>query len=127
MPIKMVKMKKPAKSIEDDKMEYAKRLAKSHVEIEGTISGVAYITGSADKNADEPIKMLEINSATSASGFFPVTFGSSGEIPYPSTVVEITPEEAKKLEKNQLDGWPKDWKVGEWLYRRKRNLRSRSR
>jgi len=112
--------------IPKDKLKYAKKLADSHINIESTISGVAYITSASEQNKSEPIKLLEINSATSASGFFPVAFGPSNDIPYNSTLVELTPDEAKKLERKQLDGWPKDWEVGKWLFkRRKKGVRGR--
>jgi len=115
-----VPKQKNGDDIPPDKLGCARKLAASHVKVEGTISAVAYITSAAEHRKDEPIKLLEINSATSASGFFPVAFGPSKDVPYSSTLVELTPAEARKLERRQLEGWPADWRVGKWLYRRRR-------
>lgn len=98
------------------KKRYAKRLAQAHRNLESTIKEIRYITSAAkEDNPNEPIKLLEVNTATSASGFFPVTFAPAKDIPFSSTLVEITPEEAKKLKKKELAGWPDDWVLGEKL------------
>jgi hypothetical protein len=120
MIVKNVKNSNKKHSLEDQKLKYAKKLAASHVKIEGTISGIAYITSTDENKAGEPIKLLEINSATSASGVFPVTFGPTGEIPYYSTLIELTPKEARDLEKKQLKSWPQNWEVGKWLYKKRK-------
>jgi hypothetical protein len=105
-------------AVSERKLGFARMLAKSHLKVEDTITGVAYITSARENCADEPIKLLEVNTATSASGVFPVSFGPTGEIPYHSTLIELTPGEARKLNGKALEGWPKDWEIGRWLYRR---------
>lgn len=87
----------------------------AHKNLESTIREIRYITSPKEADPNEPIKLLEINSATSESGFFPVTFAPDRNIPFRSTLIEITPGEAKKLKKNELVGWPEGWKVGEKL------------
>lgn len=101
------------------KRKYALQLARTHAGLENTISAVGYITSGSENNPQEPIKLLEINSATSASGFFPVTFGPSDTIPFNRTLVELTPKEAKDLENGKLEGWPDNWKI-EWLIEKKK-------
>ncbi len=106
------------KNIQKEKIKYAKKLSSIHANLEDTISGIAYIQSGSEENPDEPIKLLEINSATAPSGFFPVVFGPSEKIPYKSTLVELTPKEAQELEKGNLRDWPKDWQIGEWIYKK---------
>ncbi len=95
-------------------------MQKRQASLESTISAVGYITSDLEDNPQEPIKLLEINSATSASGFFPVSFGPSDKTPFNRTLVGLTPKEANDLENGKLEGWPGNWKI-EWVYMRKKN------
>jgi len=106
-------------NILDSKRMYAMKITKKHTQLEDTISAVGYITSDLDDNPQEPIKLLEINSASSASGFFPVTFGPTDSTPFKRTLVELSPKEAKELEKGTLAGWPSNWKIEQWLFRKK--------
>ena len=77
------------------KLKYARKLSNIHRRVEDTISGVAYITSAAEADPKEPIKVMEINSATSAAGFFPIMFGPTERIPFTTTLLELTPKEAR--------------------------------
>ncbi len=95
-----------------DKDEVAKKLALKHFDIE---PGITRIFKLRDKPEFEtllsaPIKLLEINADTAPTGIMPLHFGpmpGSG-IPYPSVIVEVTPNEFEKIQSQELklpDGW----------------------
>ena len=84
--------------------------------VEAGLQSVFRLTGSAEVELRpiEPIKLLEVNTNTVASGVLPVQFGpapASG-IPYPSIIVEVSPEEFEKIKTKELM-LPKGWQVGE--------------
>jgi hypothetical protein len=98
-----------------DRDEVAKKLAYKHYEIE---PGITRIFKLRDKPEFEglsstPIKLLEINTDTAPSGIMPLHFGpvpGSG-IPYPSVIVEVTPDEFERIQLQELklpDGWTID-------------------
>ena len=71
------------------------------------------ISPSSNHCQARPIKLLEINIDTSPSGIMPLHFGpvpGSG-IPYPSVIVEVTPDEFDRIRLQELklpDGWTID-------------------
>ena len=100
----------------DEKTEVAKVLAKKHYEAEAGLQRIFRLTGSAEVEVSfvEPIKLLEVNANTVPSGVLPVQFGpapASG-IPYPSVIVEVSPEEFHKIQTQELK-LPKGWRLGE--------------
>ncbi len=94
----------------------AKRLARKHFEIEGGLTHIFRITGTAEASDSEPIKLLEVNEATVPSGVMPLHFGAApaSGIPYPSVIVEVTPEEYEKIVAQTVK-LPKGWLIGEEL------------
>jgi hypothetical protein len=103
-------------AVVDDKAQVARELAKKHYQAEAGLQAVFRLTGSAEVEVRpiEPIKLLEVNTNTVASGVLPVQFGpapASG-IPYPSIIVEVSPEEFEKIKTQELK-LPKGWQVGE--------------
>ena len=87
-----------------------------HYQAETGLQSIFLLTGAAEAEVRpvEPIKLLEVNSNTVPSGVLPVQFGpapASG-IPYPSTIVEVSPEEFEKIKAKELK-LPKGWQVGE--------------
>ncbi len=93
-------------------MEVAKELAKKHFALEEGLTRVFRITGKAAVEivSAEPIKLLEVNENTVPCGVMPLHFGTApaGGIPYPSVIVEVTPEEFKKIQTKELklpEGW----------------------
>jgi hypothetical protein len=94
--------------------------AQYHDQAEAGLQAVFRLTGSAEVEVRpiEPINLLEVNTNTVASGVLPVQFGpapASG-IPYPSIIVEVSPEEFEKIKTKELK-LPKGWQVGEEMPR----------
>ena len=104
----------------DDKAAVAKDLAKKHYQAEVGLQTIIRLTGSAEVEVRpaEPIKLLEVNANTVPSGVLPVSFGPSpaSGIPYPSVIVEVSPEEFTKIQTQELK-LPKGWLLGEELPR----------
>lgn len=102
------------------KDEAARELANKHFEIEVGLTRIFRITGTAETelHPSEPIKLLEVNTATATSGILPLYFGPvpGRGIPYPSVIVEVTPDEFEKIKKHELP-LPKGWSIGEELPR----------
>ena len=98
-----------------DKDEVAKKPALAHYDIEPGITRIFKLRDKLEfeESLSSPIKLLEVNADTPASGIMPLYFGpvpSSG-IPYPSVIVEVTPDEFERLRMQQLklpDGWTID-------------------
>lgn len=106
--------------VANDKAEVARTLAKKHFQAEGGLQRIFLLTGIAEleEKPAEPIMLLEVNANTVPSGVLPVSFGpapASG-IPYPSVIVEVSPEEFAKIETHELS-LPKGWLLGEELLR----------
>jgi hypothetical protein len=105
-------------AVADDKAEVARALAKKHYQAEGGLQRIFRLTGTAEVEVRpvEPIKLLEVNANTVPSGVLPVSFGpapASG-IPYPSVIVEVSPDEFAKIQTHELT-LPKGWLLGEEL------------
>lgn len=98
-----------------DKKEVANTLAQKHYLIEPGISKIFEILDETKDEAspETPIKLLEVNEATVPAGVMPLYFApvpTSG-IPYPTVIVEVTPEEFEKIESNVLP-LPSGWFLG---------------
>lgn len=96
----------------------ANTLAHCHYQLEPGISQILRYTCQAGVEfaSAEPIKLLEVNSNTMASGVLPLFFGpapASG-IPFPSVIVEVTPDEYQKIQSRELK-LPVGWDVPEAL------------
>lgn len=92
----------------------AQRLADAHRAVEPAIAAI-YRIEAPGKETDptEPIKLLEVNPNTTASGILPVWLSShaASGIPFPSVIVEIHPSEWTELQDGTLklpDGWQFD-------------------
>jgi hypothetical protein len=96
----------------------AKELAKKHYEVEDGLMRIFRLTGKAEVEVSrsEPIKLLEVNENTVPSGVMPLHFGPVPAIgiPFPSIIVEVTPDEFTKITARELK-LPKDWEIGEEL------------
>ncbi len=97
------------------KEEFAKELADIHYTVEDGMTHIFRLVGSAeDENRpDEPIKLLEINTDTIATGIMPLYFGKYPDrgIDFSSVIVEITPEEFERIKARELE-LPHGWAVG---------------
>ncbi|MEX1095008.1 MAG: hypothetical protein WED34_03105 [Planctomycetales bacterium] len=100
------------------KDEAARKLADVHYHIEPGIIRIFKLEESPEfeELSNTPIKLLEINTETVPSGIMPLHFGpapASG-IPFPSVIVEITPDEFEQLESQRLS-LPAGWTIAEEL------------
>jgi hypothetical protein len=95
------------------KQAVAQRLAEAHYAIEPGIERIIRLLAfSSEQEEDprEPVKLLEVNPATTAVGIRPVFFGphAASGIFYPSVIVEVTPEEYRQIRGKSLplpNGW----------------------
>jgi hypothetical protein len=101
-----------------DKDRAAERLASAHRDAEPEIVEIVRIIGDEEDRPTEPIKLLEVNPATSPSGVVPVAFTADPpDVPYPSVVVEVTEGEFAEIQRARLP-LPHGWRLGPTLFRR---------
>ena len=102
------------------KDEVARNLARRHYQVEDGISTIIRINGNAEAEfcPNEPIKLLEVNANTVPSGVMPLQFGPAPDagIDYASVIVEVTPEEFRKIQSRELK-LPTGWNLGEVISR----------
>ncbi len=99
-----------------DRDQIAALLAQTHRETEPSISCIRRLTSDADQDGHEPVKLLEVNPATSPSGILPVYFTAAPPaVPYPSVVVEVTEDEYQRIIEGTLR-LPAGWRLGAVLY-----------
>lgn len=98
-----------------DKDEARQKLAHAHYTHEPGITAIFTICANAAHEAQpfEPIKLLEVNENTIPSGIMPLGFDASPNngIPFPSIIVEVTPEELEKIRRQELR-LPEGWELG---------------
>jgi len=101
-----------------EKAVIARKLAEMHYRADAGLQKVIRLTGEAETEVQpsEPIKLLEVNEHTVPAGVMPVSFGPNpvGGIPYPTTIVEVTPEEFAQIQSDELK-LPKGWLLAEEL------------
>jgi hypothetical protein len=104
----------------EEKTRVAKDLAEKHFQSEGGLTRIFRVTGTADAEVKpaEPIKLLEVNDSTFPSGVRPLQFGAvpAQGIPFPSVIIEVTPDEFARIESRELK-LPRGWTLGEELPR----------
>ncbi len=94
-----------------DQAEAANRLAQIHYQSMSTSAVyVAHASVELRDQADEPIKLLEVDEETIPSGIVPLRFAPLPEsgILYRSVIIEVTPEEHEQIEDGRLqlpEGW----------------------
>ena len=100
------------------KSDAANTLARKHSWFDEDLVHVYRIAKpDGEDGPDEPIKLLEVNVSTVPVGIVPIYFGPSAENPFPTIIVEITPDEYQQLQSRKLS-LPDDWQVGEVLFSR---------
>lgn len=99
-----------------EKREIARLLADAHREMEPSISRIVLLVSDRENESREPVKLLEVNPATSPSGIFPIAFTADPpRVPYPSVVVEVTEAEFEQIAAGKL-ALPGGWRLGDVLY-----------
>ena len=98
------------KQVAPTKDEAAQTLIEWHFEVEPeTIEIYRIISADSEEAQDEPIKLLEVNEATMETGRVEAyAFGPAGDIPYPSVVALVTPEEMRDVREHRID-LPRGW------------------
>jgi hypothetical protein len=93
----------------DKKEEVTRRLVDWHFRIEPGLKKVYRFFSEREDAEDEPIKLLEISEDTFATGRVDTfTFVPAGDIPYPSRIATITPEEMRGIQEGRI-ALPKGW------------------
>lgn len=99
-----------------DKEQVARLLADAHREAEPGIVRIVRLVSRQEGEPREPVKLLEVNPATSPSGVMPIAFAPDPpSVPFPSVVVEVTPDEYARIAGGQLP-LPNNWSLGTTLY-----------
>jgi hypothetical protein len=93
------------------KDEAAKELADGHFGVEPYLERVIRILADNEDEPGEPIKLLEVNGATVATGSVEVfAFAPSKSIPFAITIAEVTPEEFERIGRKELP-LPRGWSL----------------
>lgn len=91
------------------KDEAAKELALWHFGVEPYLERVVRIVVENEDEPGEPIKLLEVNAATVATGSVePFAFAPTASVPFATSIAEVTPEEFERIRRNELplpQGW----------------------
>jgi hypothetical protein len=91
------------------KDEAVRELAEWHFSVEPDLMQVIRIVSDNEDAPNEPIKLLEVNAATMATGSIePFAFSASESVPFPTVIAEITPEEYERIQRAELtlpNGW----------------------
>jgi hypothetical protein len=99
-----------------EKDDIARVLAEAHRTLEPTITRIVRLVSANEADGSEPIKLLEVNTATSPTGIWPIAFTPDPpDVPYGSVVVEVTPGEYDRIVGQTLP-LPSGWSLGDELY-----------
>jgi hypothetical protein len=103
-----------------EKDQARQKLASAHYTFEPGITDIFTIWAKPEYEASpaEPIKLLEVNQNTIPSGIMPLAFDAApaNGIPFPSIIVEVTPDEMSRLRRRELT-LPDGWTIGDALPR----------
>ena len=94
-----------------EKDEVAERLIAWHFRIEPDLLAIYRFISPNEDTLGEPIKLLEVNSATVETGrVVPFAFGPADDITYPSVVAEVTPVEMDAIRSSKI-ALPAGWSL----------------
>jgi hypothetical protein len=94
------------------KHQQAEYLARRHKEIEpGILAVYELLAEGLEDNSEEPVKLLEVNTATIPVGIQPIYFTPDPfhGLPFPTIIVAVAPQETDGLE------LPHSWTKGKRL------------
>lgn len=87
----------------------ARRLIDWHFSVEPELREVYRIVMDDEGSQEEPIRLLEVNAATVATGSVePFAFSPTVEIPFSTVIAEITPEELEWI-RSKPEALPRGW------------------
>jgi hypothetical protein len=93
------------------KDQVAQELIAAHFAIEPYLQAVYRMVTENEASATEPIKLLEVNAATVATGSVtPFEFAPTQDVPFPTVIAEVTPAEFEVLQKD-FSKLPKGWRL----------------
>jgi hypothetical protein len=100
------------------KDETAQALAEAHFQLDEAITRIFRVVEEDEDDADAPLKLLEVNSATTEAGIMPVGMNADPArgVPYRSVIIEITPEELERIQRHEL-ALPHGWELAAELTR----------
>jgi len=76
----------------------ARELIAWHFRVEPELQRVFILRSGVDTSPDAPIRLLEVNAATPATGSIePFGFSPTDDVPFRTVIAEITPEEYEQL------------------------------
>lgn len=85
------------------------RLIEWHFTVEPELREVYRIVVDNEESREEPIRLLEVNAATVSTGSIdPFVFSPTDEIPFPTVIAEITPEELESFRRHP-EALPEGW------------------
>lgn len=83
-----------------DKDAIAADLINWHFKVEPGLVLVYRVISENESDPDEPIRLLEVNTSTVATGSFDAFgFAPTSEVPYRTVIAEVTPDEFTELRK----------------------------
>ncbi len=89
----------------------ATELIRAHFDVEPHLTEVWRIFGDNEASPTEPIKLLEVNVATVATGSItPSSFTPTHDVPFPTIIVELTPQEFEAV-KQDPSKLPRGWSL----------------
>lgn len=93
------------------KDQVARELIDAHFRVEPALSKIYRIRSAREDDPGEPIKLLEVNANTVATGSVePFAFAATKDTPSPTIIAEVTPEEFKQLEEGEIE-LPRGWSL----------------
>lgn len=92
--------------------EQVNEFVQHHFRVEPELRQVLWIGGGSEPAPDAPVKLLEVNAATPATGSVEVfAFAPTADVPFRTEIAEITPEELERL-RSDASLLPGGWDLG---------------
>ncbi len=93
------------------KDDVARELVDLHFRVEPALSRIYRIRSEREDDPREPIKLLEVNANTVPTGTVDTfAFAPTKDIPVPTVIAEVTPEEHQQLREGKLP-LPRGWSL----------------
>jgi hypothetical protein len=91
--------------------EAVKELVSRHFDADPDVTRIYWMVPDEEASPSEPIRLLEVDEASVTIGEVqPFTFGPTEDIPYPTSIAMISPEEHTMI-KTKPESLPKGWEL----------------